>query len=285
MKFVLLAILSLAVLTGCATKKPPEPAAPEDIVEKEIISKPTYLWAFKPGVNIRESNAPSAAKISQISDGDSVAVLANRNGWYQVRTEENNTGWIRTDLLGPKNLSAFRRAVSFVDSLQEKEKIDVFFDKNLYHKRIYISFPTELYTSKSIIESVTRKVIDDFQTRVYRGEVTERVLKPGSDEEYLTIVVKGVKNADPLLPVIPFGIIRKVIPKYAKGIKIEYEIPSDISDQQILNTARKLSGEYPLTYQMIEVTFVDDSDSSKEQCRLWFMEDENGEDYKFNQCP
>jgi hypothetical protein len=285
MKSLLLALLSLAFLIGCATKKPPEPAKTEDIVEKEIKLGPTYLWAFKPGVNIRETNVPSAPKMAQLSDGDSVAVLANRNGWYQVRTEESNTGWVRTDLLGPKNLSAFRRAVSFVDSLHDKEMITVFFDKKLYHKRIYISFPIELYSSKSVIESKTRKLVDNFQARVYRGEVTARVLKPGTEEEYLTIVVKGVNNADPLLPIIPFGIISKVIPKYAQGIKIEYEIPTDVPDQQLLDTARKLSGEYPLTYQMIEFTFVDESDSATEQCRLWFREDENGEDYKFSPCP
>ncbi len=285
MKFILLALLSLAILIGCATKKPPEPAKTEDIIEKEIIPEPTYLWAFKPSVNVRETNAPPSLKIAQLSDGDSVVVVANRDGWYQIKTEENTTGWVRTDLLGPKNLSAFRRAVSFVDSLRDNEKIDVFFDKNLYHKRIYISFPPELYSSKSAVESKTRELVDNFQTRVYRGEVTARVLRPDSEEEYLTIVVKGVKNADPLLPVIPFGIIRKVTPQYAAGIELEYETPPDIPDQQILNTARKLSGEYPLTYQKIKITFIGESDSATKQCRLWFREDENGEEYKFNQCP
>ena len=119
MRSVLLILLSLAIMIGCATKKPPEPTKTTDIIEKEITPAPIYLWAFKPRVYVRENNAPSSSKIALLSDGDSVVVVANKHGWYQIKTEENTTGWVRTDLLGPKNLSAFRRAVSFVDSLQQ----------------------------------------------------------------------------------------------------------------------------------------------------------------------
>jgi hypothetical protein len=135
------------------------------------------------------------------------------------------------------------------------------------------------------VEARTKALVDIFQARVYLGKVTARVLRPDSEEEYLTINVNGKQNADPLLPVIPFGIIRKAIPRYSAGIELEYEAPPEIADQQILATARKLSGEYPLSYKKIEVTFISKSESSPEQCRLWFKEDANGEDYKFSPCP
>ncbi len=156
MRFIIPFFLILSMMIGCATKKPPEIEEESSIVEKEITPLPDYLWAFKPNINVREDHSPSSSKVAQLSDGDSVIVMTNENGWYQIRTNENTIGWVRTDLLGPKNLSAFTRAISFVDSLKENEEIEVFFDKKLYHKRIYISFPAAFYTSKSKVEAINK---------------------------------------------------------------------------------------------------------------------------------
>jgi hypothetical protein len=281
MKQNILVSIILALFISCATKKAPELEPKADINRKEVITKPDYLWVFKPNINVRSDNSPSSSKLTQLSDGDSVIVLKNENGWYQIKTTSDTTGWIRTDLLGPRNLSAFSKAVTFVDSLREAEEIEIFFDKNLYHKRIYISYPPRFYTTKSAVEAKTKLITDDFQRRVYRGKVNARVLQPGNKEEYLAITVPGETNADPILPVVPYGILRKVTPKYANGISLEYETPDDISDEQILATARNLSERFPLTYPKIEITFFDTS----KNCRLWFVEDSNGENFKFDACP
>ena len=225
---ILISITVLFLIHGCTSK---ESLAPPDI-EKEVIQGDALLWVFKPNVNIRESASGSANKVSGLVDGDSVIVLSNVNGWYQIRTIDGLSGWVRSDLLGPKDLSAFNAAVTFIDDLKESEKTEVFFDKKLYHKRIYISYPSDVYSSRREVESRTRELVKHYQNMVYRGNVTARVLKPGTDEEYLTLEIKGAINAEPILPVIPFGKIENVNRDNPSGIQLSYSVPSDISDQQ-----------------------------------------------------
>ena len=270
------------MMLGCATKKIVE--SPEPDIDKETIFKEALLWAYKPTVNIRDRASGSGNRVAQLVDGDSVMVLTNENGWYQIKTIDGKNGWVRSDLLGPKKLSAFPYAVKFIEELKGKEQIEVYFDKNLYHKRIYISFPVDLYTSKLDIEKRTRDLVKQYQEEVYHGQVTARVLKPGSEEEYLTLEFNGSANADPILPVIPFGRIEKVDRKIPSQIKLSYSAPEDISDEKLISTARQLSSIFPISYQRVEITFKDAPYSTEKPCRLWFMEDRNGEDYKLNQC-
>jgi hypothetical protein len=235
-------------------------------------------------VNIRDAASGSGDKLAQLVDGDSVIVLTNENGWYQIKSLDGITGWVRSDLLGPKELSTYPSAVRFIEEMKEKEQIELYFDKNLYHKRIYISFPSEVYTSKTNVEKKTRELVKLYQEDVYRGHVTARVLRAGSDEEYITLEIKGSVNADPLLPVIPFGRIEKVERNNPSKIKLSYSTPVDISDEKLISTARQLSSKFPISYQLVEITFKNAPYSTEKQCRLWFMEDKNGEDYKLNQC-
>ena len=205
---IILLILFISMMLGCAAKKTIE--APDADIDKEAIYMKTMLWIFKPNVNIRDNASGSGNKLAQLADGDSVIVLKNDDGWYQIKTADGKTGWVRSDLLGPKELSAFSSAVRFIEELKEKNQIEVYFDKNLYHKRIYISYPSNMYSSKTDIEKNTRELVKQYQEDVYRGQVTAHVLKPGSEEEYLTLEFKGSVNADPILPIIPFGRIENV---------------------------------------------------------------------------
>lgn len=285
MKFLLGWLFVISIIAGCAVKKSAQlelPAA--ETVEKVREPKPEYLWAFLPAVNVREAARENAEKLTQLNDGDSVAVLANRNGWYEIRTSEKTSGWVRSDLLGPKNFSAFKRAVSFVDSLREKNGIEIFFDKKLYHKRIYIRFPAAMYQSRSQIEDGTTAILHAYQQEVYRGDVSARVLKPDSEEEFMTMDFSGEVNADPLLPVIPFGFLKQAHRRYAQGITLTYIVPDSLSDQQLLETARTLSASYPLTYKRIEISFITNRTRRENNCRLWFVEDARGEEFKLNEC-
>ena len=277
---ILISITALFLIYGCTSK---ESIAPPDI-EKDVVRYEDLLWVFKPNVNIRESASGSAKKISGLVDGDSVIVLSNVNGWYQIRTVEGKSGWIRSDLLGPKDLSAFNAAVTFIEDLKENQDIEVYFDKKLYHKRIYVSYPSDIYSSRQEVESKTRELVKEYQNMVYRGHVTARVLKPGTDEEYLTLDINGAINAEPILPIIPFGKIETVNRDTPSGIQLVYSIPDDISDQQLLSTARQLVPKFPISYQHVEITFKNSPYSVGGPCRLWYIEDKNGEDYKLNQC-
>jgi len=166
---------------GCASKKTIE--TPDIDIDEETVSKEALLWVYKPNVNIRDSSSGSGNKLFQLADGDSVIVLKNENGWYQIKTADGKTGWVRSDLLGPKELSAFTMAVKFINELKYKDQIEVYFDKKLYHKRIYISFPSDIYASRTEIQHKTRDLVKQYQKDVYRGHVTAHVLKPESGEE------------------------------------------------------------------------------------------------------
>jgi hypothetical protein len=271
-------------LFACVSKKKLE--LPEILDPgKELVTKNNYLWVFKPSVNVRENDAIDSRLVDQIVDGDSALVLTNKNGWYHIRTEDDKTGWIRSDLLGPKNLSAFRRAVSFAQDLKEKDKTELFFDKKLFHKRIYITYPSKAYNSSKEIEIKTNELLEEYQEKVYRGEITVRILKPGTDKEYLTKVYKGDKNADPVLPKIPFGFIQTVDRNDPLTITLSYSIPAEISNQELLETARHIASTFPLSYQCVEINFTDPHSSNNKNCRLWFREDQSGEEFAFNKCP
>jgi len=279
---IILSLLAIIIIIGCTAKKTIK--APEADVDKEAVYKEALLWVYKPTINIRDRASGSGEKLAQLVDGDSVTILANENGWYQIKTIDGKSGWVRSDLLGPKELSAFRYAVKFIEELKEKDQIEVYFDKKLYHKRIYISYPADLYTSKTDVAKKTRELVKKFQEEVYRGRVTARVLKPGSEEEYITVEIDGRINADPVLPVIPFGRIENIDRNNPSEIKLSYSAPEDISDEKLISTARQLSSKFPISYSRVEITFKNAPYSAEKPCRLWFMEDKNGEDYKLDQC-
>jgi len=279
---IIVSLLTFIIMVGCTAKKAIDTTEPD--IDKEAVYKKTLLWVYKPTVNVRDKSSGSGEILAQLVDGDSVIVLMNENGWYQIKTVDGKSGWIRSDLLGPKELSAFHYAVRFIEQLKENDQIEVYFDKKLYHKRIYISFPSDLYASRTDVEKKTRDLVKKYQDDVYRGQVTARVLKPGSDEEYLTLEIKGSVNADPVLPVIPFGRIEYVDRNNPSQIKLSYSAPEDIADEKLISTARQLSSKFPISYNQVEITFKNAPYSAEKPCRLWFMEDKNGEDYKLNQC-
>ncbi len=271
-------IVLITIIWGCAGKekivKQPETTPPEQ-------QAGTYFWAVKPEINIRAQNSTAAAKLGKLNDGDSVLVLENKDGWYRIQHGNNTFGWIRSDLLGPKKISVFAKAVTFVDSLQTNHGTELYFDKTLLHKRIYLAYPPEKYTSKDQVKIMTEKLVADYQKKVYRGDVAARVLVPATQEEYITINKPGKINAHVTLPVLPFGILGDVDSARPENIALSITIPDKISDTQLMDAARKIVSVYPISYSRVSVLFI----SQQDQCRLWFVEDENGENYQLNKCP
>ena len=105
-------ILFLTTIWSCAAKK--ELETPPETVEA-VPPAGEFLWVIKPNINIREENSAAAVKIAELADGDSVMVRQNLDGWYKIETVDGKTGWIRSDLLAPRNVSVFRKAVEFAD--------------------------------------------------------------------------------------------------------------------------------------------------------------------------
>jgi len=272
-------LFMLGALLGCTAKEELK-GPPSETVE---ISKPdyTFLWVIKPNINIREDNSSGSEKVATLADGDSVIVYGNQNGWYQIESTGGIKGWVRSDLLAPRNASIFRKAVDFVDRLKTEQNIDLFFDKNLQHARVYLSMPAEKYTTVNEVENFARKIITEYQEQVYRGEVTVRVLQPGSDEEYITFEQKGQPNPAALIPVIPFGYLETVDDSDPEIISISVALEDDINNNRLLEAARSMVKTYPISYQKVIIKFV----SADNTCRLWFVEDAGGELYEFDRCP
>lgn len=280
MKFslILLCLVLIISIWNCASKKALVEEQPDTMIPE---LDGTYFWAIKPEVNIRSQNTVSAERLGKLNDGDSVLVVDNQSGWYRVLTTGMGKGWIRSDLLGPKKVSVFANAVDYVNYLKETENIDLFFDKNLYHRRIYISYPEDLYLSKDRVEERTRILVKDYQEQVYRGDVTARVLQPGSQDEYLTLEFKGKINPDIKLPVLPFGILKEVENSDPKAIMLTIQVSDSTGNNKILAAARNMVSVYSVSYSRVQLKFVSDNDI----CRMWLVEDQNGEDYKFDECP
>jgi hypothetical protein len=266
----------LILFIGCAAKK--ELRAPSESVE---IGK--YYWAFQPAVNIRQENSSSSAKIGELSDGDSIMVLLNKDGWYKIKSHNMTHGWVRSDLLGPRNLSTFLKAAPFIDRLNEQEGIQFYFDKKLQHKCIYLSYPKSFYRSKAKIEKKTRLLTRSYQENVYAGDVTVHVLKPNSKKIYLSLDIKGSFNADIKLPILPFGQLERIDNNQPAKISLHIIIPQGIHNDRLLKTAREVASVYPISYSQVQVIFYEKE--NRNSCRLWYCEDKEGEKYQFDKNP
>lgn len=273
MRYLILASIVFFIFscTPKVTKEPP-PAGDQPHVK--------YLWVYKNIVNVRESNSANSDKLTSLMDGDSVQVLNNEEGWYEVILNNGIKGWIRSDLLGTKNLSVFHKAVAFSDSLTTNYNIKLYFDKNLQHKRIYLEYPVDDYTSEKMIREKTNKLIHKYQQKIYHGEISVLVLKPDSQDNYLSLNYKGKPNPEISLPVIPFGILEDVTTDAYREITINIITDTELYTEKFLNASRKMSKQFPLSFTRVQINFVSDNS----ECLFSFVEDSAGEIYKFNQC-
>jgi hypothetical protein len=273
MRYLIFAFLIL-FLISCTSKVVKE-ASPK--TEQQEIN---YLWVYKQTVNVRSSNSSGSNKITSLTDGDSVKVLRNDNGWYEIQLNNGSNGWIRSDLLGTKNMSVFNKAIAFSHELKEKENTTLFFDKKIQHKRIFLEFSPNEYSSKINIEKKAREIGNKYQKVVYQGNVTIQIIEPENQSEYLTINLPGSPNADISLPVFEFGILEEVNLQNQDELKLVIAVNENINNTEMLKEARKIAASFPLTLKKVNVTFINKS----QDCLLSFIEDAAGETYKFNQC-
>ena len=264
----------IVLIFSCTPKVVKEPA-PE--VEKPDYK---YLWAFKKSINVRANNSAGSTKLTSLADGDSVQVMQNQNGWYEIILNDGNKGWIRSDLLGTKNMSAFSKVIAFSEKLKERENINLFFDKKIQHKTIFLEFPSSAYSSKKNIENKVREIGKKYQAEVYPGKIKIQVIEPQNQSEYLTLNLSGSPNADLILPVFIYGILDNFQVQNKNELEIIIEVNEVIENNKLLKEARKIAGNFPLTLKKVNITFKNRS----EKCILSFIEDASGEHYKFDQC-
>ena len=274
MRYQFIPLIFIFVFLSCTPKVTKEP--PPKVEQPDV----KYLWAYKKAANVRSSNSASSNKLTSLTDGDSVKVIRNQKGWYEVIFENGLKGWIRSDLLGTKKMSAFSNAISFSNRLKENENINLYFDKKIQHKRIFLEFPQSEYSSKKNIENKTKEIGNKYQEIVYPGKVTIQVIEPINQSEYLTINLSGSPNADLNLPVFNFGILDEINVSKENELKLIIVVNENIENAILLKEARQIAGSFPLTLKKVNITFKNKS----QKCILSFLEDASGEHCKFNFC-
>ena len=145
---------------------------------------------------MRSAGSTTGKKIGKVMDGDEVQVLQNKNGWYQIKTDNNQNGWIRSDFIGPKSLSYSIKMTDFVESTIQKSGAEMFVDENKPYAIVYMILPTEQYRNKVDAEAFARKIGKSYQANVYQGFVEIRILEKDQQKLFtkVTLTKKGITN-------------------------------------------------------------------------------------------
>lgn len=284
-------LLALFACTPEAVKKEAEPAN-----GTAALSAPV-AFVHAETVNLRSDYSTNAEVIRQLKDGERVIIERNVNGWYQVQTgESGHTGWVRSDLVGPRHLSRTKMAAAFVDSILPAFNAEMFFDKEDLYKTIYLRLDSDFYESEQKAEARARKTGRAYQEKVFPGAIEIRVLEKNTDDLFLTLNLDKIGNAGVPVPIVQTGRLVGLLEKNYQ-VKVFVAVPDSVSREALLETARRISATYAIPYTKAEVYLATDNtaglrylknkdykpeDSSI--CRLYYLEDKNGEYFKYNYC-
>ncbi|MHB2155282.1 SH3 domain-containing protein [Calditrichota bacterium GD2] len=267
-------LYSLSACMPSAVKKVEEPAEHRDISRPAIGIK---AYVVKESVSLRQGPAFTASIKTTLQDGEALRILENRNGWYHVITESGLKGWVRSNLVGPRNLSKTLMATAFNDSIMPRFSAQLFIDKNKPYRVIYLQF-ADGKTSKPY--SIIKRIARAYQKKVYHGTVTVHLIKPNSRKPVKTYTFKGLEIGDIPLPVLPVGILHG-LKLNETAVKLYIFAPDNISRNKLLNMARKASATYEYPFEKTEIIV---RSLGNKKCRLYYIEDAYGEDYAFGRC-
>ncbi len=270
-----LGILFLLYFSACTprvTQKAPsaEPALPQT-------AQTLRAYVIKETVNVRQASTTGSAIVATLEDGSPVQILENKNGWYHIVMENGKSGWVRSDLVGPRNLSKTIMAAAFNDSIMPNFSAQLFIDKNKPYKVIYLQFEKHPGTKMDLY---VKRIVNAYQEKVYRGAVTVHVLRPNSDQFLKSYTFKSRGIAEIPLPVLPAGILQKV-ELHNNNIKLHIVMNTPATHQTLLKVARKASGRYSYPFEKAEIII---RARPSKQCLLYYVEDAYGEDYYFDRC-
>jgi len=283
--------LFILVIYACSPK----------IVEKEKSERETVLtyptaYVIKENVNVRAENNTHSNIIKKLKDGDKIYIIQNKNGWYEIRDDENNLGWLRSDLVGPRELSRTILASVFVDSLLPNFQSQMYFDNEALYKIVYLILPNSYYTSTSKAEEYATEIGKLYQKKVYPGKLELRIMTKDTDDLYARVTLSAIENPDTPVPIIEAGQLIS-LSESNKQVTIGVAVDDGVSNSKLLNLARKISAHYDFPYTKAEIyitlntpegiNFLKDfsrNPMDKNICKLYYVEDKNGEYFKYNFC-
>lgn len=290
----ILFVSSLLILAACTKKIIVEKPQPE----KERPNYSAFPGAFiiKEAVNVRASHSTRAKIIRQLKDGDEVRLINMQNGWYEIADDNGERGWVRSDMVGPRSLSRTRLARAFADSVMPAFKADIYFDKTETYKIIYLTLERSYYKSLNQAEAYARKIALAYQERVYPGEIEVRIMEPDGQELFHRFNLSAIGMADLAVPILTSGRLLS-LSEFNYEITVRVAVPDSLTNASVLRQARGISAKYDYPFTKIEVFVVRDIPRAiravsslpvekipEGTCRLYYLEDKDGEFYRFNAC-
>ncbi|GEM_PF-1685669 len=294
MRLSVFLLLLILVFSACTTrnviKQPPAGLSP-------FPAGSVAAYVLKEKINVRSQPSTSASVLQAAHEGEEVAILSNKHGWYRVALDDGKKGWIRSDLVGPRTLCLSCLASAFADSVLPAYKADIFFDKKQPYRIVYLTLPSTAYADKKKLLKKVKRIGLAYQQKVFPGNVKLRVLETQSKKLFMKMNLPPVGSAHLTPPLLPFGkLVRFEQKKFT--IKLFLLVPSDKNNRQLLQLSRKISSKYDYPIKKIEILMSTDSIEGKKQllsphttplhsklCRLYYLEDADGEDYHFGFCP
>ncbi len=246
--------------------------------QKPAYSVWTTLYILKDQTPLYRAPQKNAAILNYLQDGDQVRVLDNRNGWYKITSGKNKTGWIRSNVAGPRWLSRTAMAAAFNDSIMNHFDAKLFIDKNHPYRVIYLE-TTQPNISKA--KKMARRVGKAYQQKVYPGKLTINLIRPGKKKYFAQVVLKAKGLAKIPVPVIYYGYLDK-LKVMGKTVRLIVRVPRDLGTKALLKLARKISSAY--AYPFTKSTILIRPMGKGNKCLLYYIEDEYGEDYAFGKC-
>lgn len=189
-------LLILIVLFAC-TKK----SIKNDGGSPESKSAST-AYVIKETVNLRGDNNTNSQIIKKLNDGQPVSIIRNVNGWYETYDNERNKGWLRSDMVGPKELSRTLLATAFIDSVLPGFKSEMYFDKTYLYKIIYLILPKSYYVSSGKAETYAMQIGKAYQKAVYPGSLEIRVMKENREDLFIRLQLNAIGDANMPVPII-----------------------------------------------------------------------------------
>ena len=289
-------IILLIIIVGlisCApkvVKKEPEP------LKTPVVKTYFNGYVIRDNTNLREEPSTRSMKINKINDGEEVQVLQNKNGWYEVVTSQNQQGWIRSDFVGPENMSYTRMAAAFVDSTLKTFETELFIDENDPYEIIYMVLPQRFYENKAHVRRYADEIGRLYQKQVYPGEVQIRILQADKKTLFTRSILQKSGPVFLKAPYLKFG--RPYSFELANNeITLKVLIPIGLSDKVLTEMAYEAAGKYGSDISKVEIYLVEDTDEgfkffsqenyipkNKTTCRLFYLEDSQGPDIKTNFC-
>jgi hypothetical protein len=256
----------------------------------------SQVYVIKEVVNLRGSNSTSSPIIKKLNDGQSVTIIRNINGWYEIYDDELTKGWLRSDMVGPRNLSRTLLATAFVDSILPNYKADIYFDNTDLYKTIYLILPQTYYKSVGKAETYARQIGKKYQEKVYPGSLEVRIMHKNREYLFSRLKLKAIGDANMPVPIIKKGRLLSVDQNNWQ-IQIYIAVPPEITNSELLEQARSISAKYDLPYSKVEIFQALDSTIGRTNlknnnlkpenpkiCKLYYLEDKDGEYYKYNHC-